>query len=219
MNKSIKPDFKRDDRVESKIVDATIRCFQRFGINKTSMEDIAKQAKLSRPTIYRYFPSRHHLAVEVLVREIRDHTRQVTPILRENRYPPKALIEGVLFAVSMAREHPYTQIVISDSGTELLSRVPGSNQILLDAMSEQWLPAINRWREAGYLRANIKLEDLLTWITLIMYSAIGRGEFMAISPEHMQRMLSTLLVPAVFDAERLRQDFPRERRGKIAALE
>src|SRR3546814_6589605 len=75
--------FRRDVRVEDKIIDATVKCFERYGIQKTSMDDIAKIAKISRPTIYRYFPSRHHLAVEVLVREIRDHIRIVIPILRE----------------------------------------------------------------------------------------------------------------------------------------
>src|SRR3546814_19442189 len=69
--------FRRDVRVEDKIIDATVKCFERYGIQKTSMDDIAKIAKISRPTIYRYFPSRHHLAVEVLVREIRDHIRIV----------------------------------------------------------------------------------------------------------------------------------------------
>src|SRR3546814_2891267 len=87
--------FRRDVRVEDKIIDATVKCFERYGIQKTSMDDIAKIAKISRPTIYRYFPSRHHLAVEVLVREIRDHIRIVIPILREEPYPPKAMIDAI----------------------------------------------------------------------------------------------------------------------------
>src|SRR3546814_10300631 len=103
------------------------------------MDDIAKLAKISRPTIYRYFPSRHHLAVEVLVREIRDHIRIIIPILREEPYPPKAMIDAIIMAISTARDHPYTRIVTSDAGSELLARVPGSDQSLLDAMGEMWL--------------------------------------------------------------------------------
>lgn len=199
-----------DDSVEDKIIDATVKCFRRYGINKTSMEDIAKAAKLSRPTIYRYFPSRHHLAVEVLVREVRDHTRLVVPILKEHRYPPKALIEGIVFDLATAKEHPYTSIIVSDAGTELLAKVSGSDETVLAAMSEQWLPSLTRWREDGYLRADLKMDDVLLWITLYMHTSLGRS-FVTISEARMRRMLATLVVPALFDMEKLRQDFPNER--------
>jgi AcrR family transcriptional regulator len=206
--KTLTPQFRRDISVEDKIINATVKCFQRFGINKTSMDDIAKAAKVSRPTIYRYFPSRHHLAVEVLVREIRDHTRLLGPVFKEYKYPPQAMVEGILFAVSTAQEHPYTSIVVSDAGSELLAKVAGSDQALLDAMSEQWLPSLNRWREEGYIRPGVRLDDLLLWITFYMHNTLGKADFMAISPERMRRMLETLLVPAVFDMAKLKKDFP-----------
>ena len=199
-----------DDRVEDRIIDATVKCFRRFGINKTSMDDIAKAAKLSRPTIYRYFPSRHHLAVEVLVREVRDHTRLVQPIIREHRYPPRALIEGIVFDLAAAKEHPYTTVIVSDAGSELLSKVAGSDETMLAAMSEQWLPFLTRWREDGYLRAEVKIDDVLLWITLYMHTSLGKS-FVTMTEDRMRRMLATLVVPAVFDMEKLRKDFPEER--------
>ena len=206
--KPVQAQFRRDVSVEDRIVDATVKCFNRFGINKTSMDDIAKAAKVSRPTIYRYFPSRHHLAVEVLVREVRDHTRLIGPIFKEYKYPPQAMVEGILFAVSTAQDHPYTSIIISDAGSELLAKVAGSDVALLEAMSEMWLPSLSRWREEGYIRPGIKLDDLLLWITFYMHNTLGKADFMAISAERMRRMLNTLLVPAVFDMEKLKKDFP-----------
>lgn len=200
--------FRRDARVEDKIIDATIKCFERYGIQKTSMDDIAKIAKISRPTIYRYFPSRHHLAVEVLVREIRDHVRVVIPILREEPYPPKAMIDAIVMAISTARDHPYTRIVTSDAGSELLARVPGSDQSLLDAMGEMWLTFLNRWREAGYFRPSVRLDDLLLWITFYMHTTVGKGDFLAITEDRMRRMLGALLIPSVFDFDRLAAEFP-----------
>ena len=201
--------FQRDSRVESRIIEATVKCFERFGINKTSMEDIAKVAKVSRPTIYRYFPTRHHLAVQVMVSEVRDHTRLTVPILNEHRYPPKALVEGIVFAVSAAKDHPYTSVIVSDAGTELLARVGGADQAALEAMSEMWLPSLSRWREDGYLRAGIKMDDLLLWITFYMHTSLGKG-FVAMSAERMRRILKSLVVPAVFDLEKLKKDFPKE---------
>lgn len=198
-----------EESVEDKIIDATVKCFRRFGINKTSMDDIAKAAKLSRPTIYRYFPSRHHLAVEVLVREVRDHTRLVQPVLKEHKYPPKALVEGIMFDLATAKEHPYTSILVSDEGADLLAKVDGSDEAVLSAMSEQWLPSLARWREDGYLRPEVKLDDILLWITVFMYQALGRT-FFTIPEARMRRLLSTMAVPAIFDMEKLKKDFPKE---------
>lgn len=198
-----------EDRVEDKIIDATIKCFRRFGINKTSMDDIAKAARLSRPTIYRYFPSRNHLAVEVLVREVRDHTRLVVPLLKEHRYPPRAMVEGIVFAIATAKEHPYTSIIVSDEGAELLAKVAGSDEATLAAMSELWLPSLTRWRESGYLRSELKMDDVLLWITLYMHTSLGKS-FVKMTEERMRRMIETLVVPAIFDMEALRKDFPDE---------
>jgi AcrR family transcriptional regulator len=207
--KKLEAVFGHEESVEDKIIEATVKCFRRFGINKTSMDDIAKAAKLSRPTIYRYFPSRHHLAVEVLVREVRDHTRLVLPILKQHRYPPKALVEGILFDLATAKEHPYTGILVSDEGAELLAKVDGSDEQVLAVMSEQWLPSLARWREDGYLRPGVKLDDILLWITLFMYQALSKT-FFTIPTDRVRRLITTMFIPAIFDLDALKRDFPKE---------
>ncbi|WP_028078959.1 TetR/AcrR family transcriptional regulator [Solimonas soli] len=200
--------FHRDAEIENRIIDATVKCFHRFGIHKTSMDDIAGAAKVARPTIYRYFPSRHHLAVEVLVREIRDHVRITAPVLQEEKYPPQAMIDAIILAVSTSRDHPYTGIITSDAGSELLARVPGSDKALLDAMGEMWLQYLSLWRKQGYIRASVRDDDLLLWITFYMYTSVGKGDFLAITEDRMRRMLARLLAPSVFDYEKLAVDFP-----------
>jgi len=39
-------------------MDAAEACFDKYGIAKTTMDDIAKEAGVSRPTLYRWFPTR-----------------------------------------------------------------------------------------------------------------------------------------------------------------
>jgi AcrR family transcriptional regulator len=198
-----------DKSVEDAIVDASVRCFTRLGIRKTSMEDIAAEAQLSRPTIYRYFPTRKHLIVEVLLREVRDHTRLVVPIIDRYPYPPRALLEGILFDVASARKHPYTGIVVSEAGGKLLSTVRGSDTVLLDAMSEQWLPALKRWRKAGYLRSDLDTDDVLRWITLMIHWALVPS-WITLPKNGLRRLVAQMVVPGLFDLDRLRRDFPQE---------
>lgn len=44
------------DDPAQRVLDATIRCIGRWGMAKTSVEDIAREAGISRATLYRLFP-------------------------------------------------------------------------------------------------------------------------------------------------------------------
>ena len=48
----------RADEVEARILDATMVCLGRYGVAKTTLDDIAREASCSRATVYRYFPNR-----------------------------------------------------------------------------------------------------------------------------------------------------------------
>src|SRR2546423_6239428 len=42
--------------LEDRIIDATLRCVARWGIAKTTLDDVAREAGCGRATIYRAFP-------------------------------------------------------------------------------------------------------------------------------------------------------------------
>ena len=43
------------------IVEAAMRCFDTWGVERTRMGDIATEADVARPTLYRYFPNKEAL--------------------------------------------------------------------------------------------------------------------------------------------------------------
>ena len=48
------------------IIDAALECFLQYGFAKTSLDDIAKRAQLSRPLLYLLFKNKEELFVETL---------------------------------------------------------------------------------------------------------------------------------------------------------
>jgi AcrR family transcriptional regulator len=58
-----------DDRSSTRvrIVDATLACLARQGLAKTTVDDIAREAKFSRATLYRTFPGGKDAIVEAVV--------------------------------------------------------------------------------------------------------------------------------------------------------
>jgi len=52
--------------IENPISDAAIKCFVRFGARKTSMSDIAKEAGISRPTLYASYKNKDEVFAGVI---------------------------------------------------------------------------------------------------------------------------------------------------------
>lgn len=59
----------RQRRRES-IIAAAKGLFTRYGYRKTSMEEVARAARVTKPTIYAYFPSKEDLMLEVIRSEV-----------------------------------------------------------------------------------------------------------------------------------------------------
>src|ERR1700758_2183771 len=61
----------RTDDARERILAAAERCIDRHGIRKTTMDDIASEVGLSRPSVYRYFADRDDLLIELIARHAR----------------------------------------------------------------------------------------------------------------------------------------------------
>src|SRR6201993_5479887 len=59
------------DDARERILAAAERCIDRHGIRKTTMDDVACEVGLSRPSVYRYFADRDDLLIELLTRHAR----------------------------------------------------------------------------------------------------------------------------------------------------
>lgn len=68
---------------EEQILDAALECFARFGVSKTTVEDVAQVAGCSRATLYRYFPGKKALLDGVMRAEIRRLGSQLDEVAAE----------------------------------------------------------------------------------------------------------------------------------------
>jgi len=59
-----------DSEKKEKIISAATSLFSRFGLEKTTMEDIAKAAKKGKSSLYYYFKSKEEVFAEVIKKEI-----------------------------------------------------------------------------------------------------------------------------------------------------
>jgi AcrR family transcriptional regulator len=56
--------------IADRVLDAALTCIARFGVAKTTVDDVAREAGLSRATVYRTFPGKQPLLDAVVAREV-----------------------------------------------------------------------------------------------------------------------------------------------------
>lgn len=89
-----------------RILDAMFAAVADFGISRTTVEDVAHRAGLSRQTVYRYFPSKDILVLALVIREEEKFLDGIRTAFTGQAETLDALHDSTLFVLEYARQHP-----------------------------------------------------------------------------------------------------------------
>ncbi|MCA1726744.1 MAG: TetR family transcriptional regulator [Actinobacteria bacterium] len=91
---------------QARIVDAAFRAVSTFGLSRFTMEDVAREADLSRQSVYRYFDSKDALVTELVYREEEAFISGVRAAYARHEDLESAIREALTFCFDLARRHP-----------------------------------------------------------------------------------------------------------------
>ena len=104
-----------------RLLEAAYRCVARYGMAKTGMDDVAREAKLSRPTVYRHFPGgRDALLRDVVAWESARFVGELTRAVGVHPDLHEALAELVCVAADRIASHVVLQKVLQTEPERLL---------------------------------------------------------------------------------------------------
>jgi AcrR family transcriptional regulator len=99
--------------LEDRIADAMLDCIGRWGIAKTTADDIARSAGISRATLYRVFPGGKEVAFDALLqREVSRFFDAVTGPLAQVEDLEDALVLGLTAAARFVLDHEPLQYLL-----------------------------------------------------------------------------------------------------------
>src|SRR6201987_838580 len=84
------------DDARERILAAAERCIDRHGIRKTTMDDVASEVGLSRPSVYRYFADRDDLLLELITRHGRALVDRARKSIARQRSLQDQIVESLL---------------------------------------------------------------------------------------------------------------------------
>lgn len=112
------------EATRARLLDATRRGLTQFGAQKLSMSDVADLAGVSRPTLYRYFPSKDALLSALAEYEGRRFDALLARALR-GKPPEQHLDVALQFIVQYLGSYGLEQLVRAESGFVLEQIVGG----------------------------------------------------------------------------------------------
>ena len=107
-----------------RVVEAAYACIARWGFSKTTVEDTARQAGVSRATVYRYFPGgRDELMAAVVSWQYVAFFTRLYEQVQDSDSLEEVLERGLLFARREVLEHEVLQKVLQSEPDVLLPQL------------------------------------------------------------------------------------------------
>jgi AcrR family transcriptional regulator len=136
-----------DQPVRERILEATYVCVARYGLAKTTMEDAAREARLSRATVYRYFPGgRDELVREVIAWEVTRFFLRLAEAVAGAGDFADLLEEALLFAHRALEEHELLQKMLQTEPDLLLPTLTVESERIRPLISAFLVPYLERER-------------------------------------------------------------------------
>ena len=95
-----------EDAVAGRSAAAALEQFAELGIRRSTMEDIARSAGVSKMTVFRRFTNKQGLVEDVIAGELRRAVAEIDRRWGAGSTIEERLVEGFGFAVSFVRGHP-----------------------------------------------------------------------------------------------------------------
>ena len=187
------------DGARDRLIDAAERCFSRFGAAKTTLEDIASEAGVSRATVYRYFDGgRDEIVLGVVLREARLFLESLQRRLQRESDLSGSIVEGVLYTVSTVSKNDQLAILFAPDVAGQTSAIAGASTALFEITTDFLRPLFETARQEGQLRPGIEAEDASEFVLRFILSLLSvdgpRARTAAKEREFVRRFCAGALV-------------------------
>ena len=175
-------------------LDATSRCFARYGVRRTSVQDVAGELGVNRTTVYRQVGN---IEQQAMLLAARDSHRLLSTLPGRITFPigPRTVVDLLATLVREARAHPVMAKMLADERDLIGSFVARDVPELLDRATAAFVPLVGLAMSTGAASGNLARRDpmvLAQWLVRITASLI-----LIEPPGTLEDFLAELLVPAL----------------------
>jgi AcrR family transcriptional regulator len=160
--------------VRERVLEGAFACVGRYGLAKTTVDDVARASGVSRATIYRHFPDgREQLVREVVAWEMGRFFRRLGEAVADAPDLVTLVERALVFARQAVLDHTVLQKVLVTEPERLLPLITLQAAWVLRMIAAFLMPFLERERAAGRLRPGIDLESACDYIARMFLSFVN----------------------------------------------
>jgi len=187
---------RRDDPDDARLalIAAAARCIEANGVDATRIDDIAREAKVSRPTVYKYFPNRDAVVFGlVLVRTQRLYAELETLIARDNASFNETLAAIVERCVAAVRSDRVLNDIYGPGSTTSALNFAANTAVWTADVTRLLDPLVRRARAAGELPRQARTADAAQWLLRLITGFLLTATPTSADPAAERRLLRQFL--------------------------
>ena len=197
------------------LLDAAEDCFRRFGILKTTIDDIAAAAHVSRRTVYYYFEGRDAILLGVFLRDVESLFQESLRVMGAQKSFADAIIEGTLFVLNHIRDYDRLATLFDADAAALTSRLAGASDAFFAISLDAMRPFLEDARDRGELRPGLDPRDVSEFLLRMLFSLLAVDSPVPRDDSARRVFLRTfMLPPLVVDPPRARSSFASSARSR-----
>jgi AcrR family transcriptional regulator len=187
------------NEARQRILQATYTCIARWGLSKTTIEDAAREAGMSRASVYRYFPGGRDELISATIawEELRFFSRLYDEV-RDAATLEEVLERGLPFAHQAILSHEVLQRVLETEPELLLPKLTVETTRVTALISGFLVPYLTAERVVPELDVH-QAADLLARMILSYITSPGAWDLS--DPAQVRKLVRTELLSGIFSVK------------------
>ena len=182
----------------ARIIEATLRCVERWGLGKTSLEDVAVAADLSRATVYRYFPGgRDELVHETVRFEVEEFLGRLAAEVSDDEGVEAKLVHALVTGHRAIGEHRLLHQVLTTEREAFLSELASIGPLMLAEVQA----VMRRVLDDEEVRPGVDRDEAADYLARLFLSYLGSsGGSQLDDADHVTELVRTFLLGGILTA-------------------
>ena len=181
----------KSSEARARLLDAAVYCYKRLGAS-ASISDIAVQARISRPTVYRYFSSHQEILKAVVRREVDNFWANLHNELKEIENFGDYLVEALIFTLKKSQATEISNLLLARDILPIMNEIFLSDRSYLIDFTESMKAIYDRLKTRSNIRQDLDLMVVCEWFNRLAISYLATPSPFYQSEDELRRLFKTM---------------------------